>query len=420
VKLRVLQVIWAGGGNVPPQLGIARRLVERGHEVRVLGPRALETRIEATGARFVGQTHAPEGDSSRRETDLIRDWEARTPIGAFARARDNVIYGPASRFARDVVAELEREPADLVAADYFLNGALVGAEAAGVPAVALVHTIYPLPAPGVPPFGMGLRPARGRLGATRDAILTRIFRGAFAPGLRSLNEARRELGLKPLGDAFGQLDRVAAVLVLTSPAFDFASRAALPAQVRYVGPVLDEAGPAAWTSPWPADHPDPLVVASFSSTFQDQRDLARRVLEALGELPVRGLLTAGPAIDVSGLDAPANVEVREFVPHGAVLPEASLVISHGGLGTVHAALAAAVPLVCLPHGRDQDDNAVRVAAAGAGVRLSRRSSARRLASAIEAALGDPSLRAGAARLAEAFAREDGAGRAVEELEALAG
>jgi hypothetical protein len=31
-----LFVVWAGGGNVPPQLTLARRLATRGHAVRML------------------------------------------------------------------------------------------------------------------------------------------------------------------------------------------------------------------------------------------------------------------------------------------------------------------------------------------------------------------------------------------------
>jgi UDP:flavonoid glycosyltransferase YjiC (YdhE family) len=99
-------------------------------------------------------------------------------------------------------------------------------------------------------------------------------------------------------------------------------------------------------------------------------------------------------------------------------PRASLAVTHAGLGTVHAALAAGVPLVCIPDGRDQGDNAARVVAAGAGVRVRRRVSSSTLRRTIFAALEDGSLTEGAARLADAFAREDGAVGAVDELEAL--
>ena len=60
-----LFAIWAGGGNVPPQLAIARRLVARGHEVRVLAPESLRATVERTGAAFEPYVRAPQHDEAR-------------------------------------------------------------------------------------------------------------------------------------------------------------------------------------------------------------------------------------------------------------------------------------------------------------------------------------------------------------------
>ena len=43
-----------------------------------------------------------------------------------------------------------------------------------------------------------------------------------------------------------------------------------------------------------------------------------------------------------------------------MLPHAALVVTHAGWQTINAALADGVPLVCVPDGRDQPDNAARV------------------------------------------------------------
>jgi MGT family glycosyltransferase len=404
---------------VAPQLAIARTLLERGHEVRVLGHRCQRDRVEATGAAFLPYEQAPDCDSSRPETDLLRDWEAKTPIGAFARTRDRLMYGPSLLFARDVLGALAAHPADVVAWDFLLLGAGMGAERARVPSAAVIHTVYPLPADGVPPFGQGLMPARGAAGRLRDALLRRVLERSFAPGLKSANRARAELGLEPLGTAFDQLARADRALILTSPAFDFAANGELPANTRYAGPVLGPAAPGSWDSPWQPGDPRPLVLASLSTTYMDQRDLAERILEALGGLPVRGLLTTGPALDGADLPRPGNVEVRQFVPHAAVLAEAGLVITHAGLGTVHAALAAGVPLICIPDGRDQHDTAARVVFHGAGVRTKRGVSALKLRSLVSQVLADPACKSGAERMADAFAGQDGAACVADQLELLA-
>jgi MGT family glycosyltransferase len=409
--MRVLQVIWDGGGNAPPQLAIARELVERGHEVTVLAHRVQRPKVEATGARFAAYRHAPEGDASRPETDLLRDWEARTPLGAFARLRDRVMFGPAAAFARDVAESLGDAPADVVAWDYLLPGAAVAAEAAGTPSAAVVHTVYPLPAAGAPPFGPGLKPMHGPAGRARDAVVARALARLFAPGLAPLNRARAEHGLPPLQDAYDGLRRADRLLVMTAPELDLARD--LPDNVRYAGPLRAPVS-RAWESPWPDDDPRPLVLISFSTTFMGQSALAQRALDAVAALPVRALLTTGPAIDGSRLRRPPNAEIRDFVPHADVLPHAALMVTHAGLGTVHAALTAGVPLVCVPGGRDQPDTAARVVHHRAGVRAG----ARGLRRAIERALADSELELGARRMAEAFARHDGAARAANELEAL--
>jgi UDP:flavonoid glycosyltransferase YjiC (YdhE family) len=58
-----------------------------------------------------------------------------------------------------------------------------------------------------------------------------------------------------------------------------------------------------------------------------------------------------------------------YVPHAEILPSASLVIAHAGLGTTMAALGHGVPLLCTPLGRDQFFNAERVQTLGAGLML---------------------------------------------------
>ncbi len=185
----------------------------------------------------------------------------------------------------------------------------------------------------------------------------------------------------------------------------------------YVGPAF-EPHTAEWSSPWSEGNTDPLVLVSFSTSYMNQRALAQRVLDAIGPLPVRALLTAGPALDTGGLRVPENTRAVEFVAHRTVLPYASLVITHAGWQTVNAALADAVPLLCIPDGRDQPDNAARVLACGAGIRLSKRASLRKLREAITKALEDPGLKHAASAAAAALARSDGAVTVVGMLERL--
>jgi UDP:flavonoid glycosyltransferase YjiC (YdhE family) len=413
-----LFVLWAGGGNVPPQLTLARRLVARGHGVRMLAPAVLRDSIEAAGIAFEPYHEIPEHDESVPERSLVRDFEARSKAGAIAASRDNLVAAMARPVAADVLATLERRPADVVAFDFLLSGAAFAAEKAALPAAMLIHTVYPFPAPGLPPFGMGWTPMGGPLGRVREQIGRLIFRQVYErPLLPHFNEVRVALGLRPMRAFREYVERVDRALVLTSPAFDFPAR--LPANVEYVGPQLDAPTPtAALESPWSAEDDRPLVVVGLSTTHQAHDSLLERIVAALATLPVRALVTTGGATLRS--TPPDHIHVARFVPHAQVMPAATAVVTHAGLGTVHAALAHGLPLVCLPIGRDQPDNAARVESHGAGLRLSPESSPDVIRTGVERVLSDPAFAASARRFAATFADERPAERALRALEGLAG
>src|SRR5262249_37727064 len=153
--------------------------------------------------------------------------------------------------------------------------------------------------------------------------------------------------------------------------------------------LADPVWAAPWQSPWPADHSDPLVAVGFSSTYQAQEPIVRRTIEALGSMKVRGLVTLGPSLKLD-MTPPPNVVVCETAPHSRVFPLASAVVTHCGHGTVARALAAGVPIVGVPMGRDQNDTAARVVARGVGVRVAMDASADKIRAAISRVLQDPS------------------------------
>lgn len=406
-----------GGGNVPPELAAARRLRARGHAVTVIADDSVASEVRSTGAELRRWVRAPNRPDRRPENDPVRDWECRYPWQLLDRLMKTLLVGPAGQYADDAQDVLaERRPAAVICSMFCL-GAMVAAEAAGIPFVVLFPNIYPLPADGLPPFGIGLRPAPGLAGRLRDRALNRIIEWQWdAKGLEGLNAVRAGHGLAPLAHVFDQVRRADRQLVMTSPALDFP--AALPDGVRYVGPVLDDpqwSETASWTPP---AGDAPLALVGMSSTFQDQIGSLQRVIQALGTLPVRALVTAGPALDVAALRPASNITVAASAPHRQVLRQTAVVITHGGHGTVVKALAAGVPMVLLPHGRDQADTAVRVSARGAGVMLRRSAHPDAIAAAVRQVLENPSYRAAAQRLGEAIRRDAASDLLVCELEAI--
>jgi UDP:flavonoid glycosyltransferase YjiC (YdhE family) len=86
-----------------------------------------------------------------------------------------------------------------------------------------------------------------------------------------------------------------------------------------------------------------------------------------------------------------------------VLPHAAVTVCHGGLGTVLASLAAGVPVVCLPLGREQPDNAAAVERARAGRAVDPGAGPDAVRDAVAAVRADPAYRRAAAALAATMA-----------------
>lgn len=405
-RRRYLFALVDAGGTVPPELGVVRRLVDRGHNVTVLAGESMADQILATHAEYLPRTTSPSG--------VFRDWD----LGPFALAQamaDHMMVGPAPGHATETDAAIDSIHPDLVVASAFAVGAMIAAEAREVPFDLLIPNVYPFPAPGLPPFGAGLAPSRGPIGRARDRLFSAAGSRLFDRyALAGINSLRAEHGLSQVATTFDQMRRARRHLLLTSPSFDFPAR--LPANARYVGPILDDpswAEAETWRSPAGGG---PLVLVAMSSTFQNHVGCLQRIVDAIGTQPVRGLVTTGPAVHPDEIAAPSNVTVTASAPHREVLLEAGVVITHGGHGTVIKALEAGVPLIILSHGRDQADNAVRVTTRGAGIALSRRSGTPRIARALSEVLATPSYRESAARLGTAVARDATGSTLLDELE----
>jgi MGT family glycosyltransferase len=215
------------------------------------------------------------------------------------------------------------------------------------------------------------------------------------------------------------LDPMQAVFVPCPQEFDTAMPD-LPADVRYVGAIRDAPPAAERESLWGRTEGRPRVLAAFSTTYQHQEEVLRRVATALAALPVQAIITVGAAIDPAAIAPAPNVAMHRYLPHAALLPGCALVVTHAGFGTVMAVLAHGVPLLCLPMGRDQHDNAARVAACGAGMVLPADAGVDEMRHAMQELLTKPDYQDAARGMAAMIAHQDGRETTMKELEALAG
>jgi UDP:flavonoid glycosyltransferase YjiC (YdhE family) len=101
------------------------------------------------------------------------------------------------------------------------------------------------------------------------------------------------------------------------------------------------------------------------------------------------------------------------------MEEVSLVVTHGGHGTVSRALWHGLPLLVMPMGRDQDDIALRVEGHGAGLILPPTAPEAEIAVAINRLIREPHFRVAARRLGVAINAEIESAGLVGEMEEIA-
>jgi len=184
-----------------------------------------------------------------------------------------------------------------------------------------------------------------------------------------------------------------------------------PTTIRFHEPTA----PGAPLTDWWGGSDAPLVYVTLGTVvghLSTAAALYRRLVDAVDGLEARVLLTVGRHFDPARLGpVPGHVHVEGWVDQADVLPDARVVVCHGGSGTVFAALAAGVPLVVVPVFGDQVENGRRVAAAGAGLVASPPDATRRarpadrpgIAEPIRRVLADAAYRDAARRIAEGMA-----------------
>ena len=403
-----------GGGNIPPVLGLAKRLVDKGHRVLVLTEPCLQIPVESMGMGFISfKKHFTRTD---RKEDICKDWNAKPFENP---AFENIIFGPAKEVVDETIKTLQANPTDVLVVDCLLPPVLIAGEFLNIPRVLLFHLPEYLPGQNRPPGVMGLIPGKGIIGKFRGKLLMKIFNLALNKYLPKINEIRLSYHLEPLNNLINLLHQADRRLIQTSKTFDFPLIPA-PENVRYTGPVLDDPDwVGQWENQWDINDLRPLVVVSLSSTFQNQAGTIQRCIDAIGQLDVKGLVTLGMAMENEEFNLPQNVKIIKSAPHSLVFPLADLVITHGGHGTIMRALSHGLPLICMPMGRDQNDNAAKISYHGCGVKLSKNAGSNKIKSAIEKIMGDQVFTTNAKILQKEIIHDASRDLAILELEPLA-
>jgi MGT family glycosyltransferase len=378
--LRVLLGAFGDPGHAFPMIALGKALAARGHEVTVQTWTRWRAHIEAEGLAF-----APAPEYSVFPSGPL-------PLDFY----EAVVH--ATRDTLPLVRDLRP---DVVVADILTLAPALSAERLGVPYATLIPHINPHTEPGFPIYSIGARLPRTAAGRAFWRRLHGQVENGLELGRRELNDARERLDLPPLEHIHGGTSRQLA-LVATFPQLEYPR--AWPAHTHVVGPLMWEP-PAAEVALPPGD--EPLVLIAPSTSQDPEHRLLHAALEALADAPVRVLATWNRRLPPRPLRVPANARAVEWVSYARTIPHCDLVVCHAGHGTLVRALSLGCPVVACPTAGDMNENAARVAWAGAGVRVPRRfTTPRPLRMAVQHALGTPSIRERARELSAWYRQHD--------------
>jgi UDP:flavonoid glycosyltransferase YjiC (YdhE family) len=392
-RLKLFLGAFGDPGHAFPMLALGSRLAQRGHEV------VLETwerwRMHAldAGMRFVAAPEYPVFPTLER------------PLGPY----EAVVRATAQ--TRPVIADFRP---DAVIHDILTLAPALAAELEGVRVGTLIPHVYPVGAPGLPPYAFGARLPGRALGRAVWKGFARPVDAGLRRGRAELNDARVELGLPPVERYHGGLSEQLCI-VGTFPQLEYPRE--WPSSVHVVGPLFWE---PRYHDVEPPPGDDPLVLVAPSTAQDPRHALLHAAVAGLRAERVRVLATWNRKPLSGPLPVPANARLVEWVSYSRTMPRCRLVICHGGHGTLVRALASGCPVVAVPHSGDMAENAARADWAGVGVRLPwRLLRPATLRLAVRRALADEGMSSRAGELAGWARQHDGAVRAAELVEHLA-
>src|SRR5262245_50468799 len=414
ISKRIVINCWGSHGDFFPYVGLALALKERGHTPVLATPAIYQLEVELAGVEYahVGPDLDPNDetlyervmDQTRGSEVIVRELlmpkleETCAQLTAVAAGADLIVGHPLT-VSVPLVAERANVPwvSTVLAPMLFFS-------ATDLPvlpqAPVLRHTAK-----------LGSWAARGVVGFAH-----RITKDWFEP----VHRLRAKLGLPPAGHPmFEGMFSPRLTLALFSRALG-EPQPDWPPHVRTTGFVFYNGPDRTLSSEiheFLAAGPPPVVFTLGTSGVGAAGSFYHESAAAAARLGVRaGLLIGSFEQNRPDGELSRDVLVVDRAPHQLLFPRASAIVLHGGIGTTGQALRSGRPMLVVPHGHDQFDNAYRVTKLGVARTLHpKRYRAPRVAAELTQLLIDD-YRSRAESVAATVRAEGGAAAAAEALE----
>ncbi len=375
-------------GHINPTLALVTELLRQGVRVTYFTTEAFRNIIEPTGATFVPVP------SWMAENDKHNEGgEKKEDDGGVAAAVPFIFLKEAGAYIDTVLDTLKNDRPDAIIHDFAGIAGTIAADALQVPNV-MLYTSYP--------SNDSYSVAAGFENVPADHSL----RQAAAQLAQSYAETYgcRLLTVKEIFDGHGDFNLVMMQKKLVPHYETFDDRFV------FTGVQIGKRTAfGSWKAP---ANGKPLLYSSLGTAFNNWPEYYPLLFDAVRDLDINVFAALGSIDPASLKDIPANVEVGQMVPQLDILSQASVFITHAGMGGTGEAIYYGVPMIAIPQMEEQAITARQIETLGLGCAFLDKSAitSEGLKNAIVKLLTEPSYKA-TARAYSADMRSLGGARA---------
>ena len=362
--MNILIVAIGSHGDVYPFVRIGTALKQKGHAVTVLSNNYFEEMVRSAGLDF-----APVG-SVEDYSKMVDEVDLRNPTRT-TKAIMQRLYFPAIETVYNALAERNRPGKTVVIGITMAFGARIAQEKLGIPLITC-H-LAPISFPSVD------RPAKMD-GCWMPPWMPRAYKSAVWQLIDTvadmflgppINRVRSQLGLPPVKSIIRRWLHAPDKVIGLFPEWFAEPQPDWPPHSATTNFVCFDAADQKPMPPALVEFiagGDPPIVFTAGTAVKRAAGFFSAAVDACERLNARGVLLARYK-DQIPTDLPQYIHYCEYAPFSKLLPNASALVHHGGIGTCAQALRAGVPQLIIPFGLDQPDNASRIVNLGVGAML---------------------------------------------------
>ena len=379
-------------GHINPTLALVTELVKQGVRVTYFTTEAFRNIIEPTGAKFVAVP------SWMAENDKHNDGEKKEDDGGVAAAVPFLFLNEAGAYIDTILDTLHDDKPDAIVHDFAGIAGTIAADNLNVPNV-MLYTSYP--------SNDSYSVAAGFESCPADHPLRKAAAGIAAGYAEKYG--CRGMTVKEIFDGHGDFNLVMMQkkLVPNYESFDDS--------FVFTGVQIGKRTAfGSWKAP---DNGKPLLYSSLGTAFNNWPEYYPILFDAVRDLDINVFAALGSIDPASLKDIPANVEVGQMVPQLDILSQASVFITHAGMGGTGEAIYYGVPMIAIPQMEEQAITARQIEKLGLGVAFLDKSAitSEALKTAIQKLLTEPSYKAAAEQFSADMKTLGGAKASAEAL-----